>query len=116
MESVAFVIATRPDGLQEINLPAALSSLSLRVRLFEATEAALLSRMMVFTAVLLKARIFCHNETSTGKQLPTDEDNTARQNFRNCLSTSRNVRQDLNCRCSSAKRLRHSVISETTFI
>jgi hypothetical protein len=36
------------------------SSLSLHVRLFKATEAALLSGMMVFTAILLKARIFCH--------------------------------------------------------
>jgi len=37
-----------------------LSSLSLSVRIFKATEAALLSKMMVFTAVLLKARIFYH--------------------------------------------------------
>lgn len=37
-----------------------LSSLSLHVRLFKATEAALLSMMMIFKAVLLKARIFCH--------------------------------------------------------
>jgi hypothetical protein len=46
---------------------------------------------------------------STGKQLPTDEDTTARRNVRNCLTTSRNVRQDLNCRCLSAKRLLKSV-------
>jgi len=37
-----------------------LSSLSLLARLIKATEAALLSGMVVFTPVLLKTRIFCH--------------------------------------------------------
>jgi hypothetical protein len=109
MVSVTFVIPAHPDGLHKINLSAAfLSFLCLRARLFKATEAALLSRMMVFTAVLLKA-LLSSNEMSTGKQLPTDEDTTARPNDLNRPSTSRNVPSDLNRRCSSAKRLLKSI-------
>jgi hypothetical protein len=93
MVSVAFVIPTRPDGLHEINLPVAFCHLFACVCAhFKPTEAALLSRMMVFSAVTKRANLLSCSEMSTGKQLPTD-DTTARRNVRHCASTSRNVRQ-----------------------
>lgn len=86
-----------------------LSSPSLGVRLCKATEAELLSRMIVFTAVLLKARIFCHvmkcrlvNSYRPMKTLqPVQTFVIVYRQAATCDKT--------NCRWSSAKRLPKSI-------